>query len=212
MIWYGVLITLSYNYECFQPPCSCNPATKRNWEQVKVKHKNIIQAANKKKADMLKTGGGPRGPELTPAEELALANNRGRPIMQGIAGGSSSGEVVAGENPYVQVAGGSITLLQPPPNVLLVRGEEPTDEVGLDDEDTLSAFSSDLANPAGPRPAPPEPGPSRSLGTGDGETDTEDVRTLYKRYLRAKIHNLHLSSMKLDLEVKLLKRQLNDNQ
>jgi len=51
---------------------------------------------------MLKTGGGPRGPELTPAEELALANNRGRPIMQGIAGGSSSGEVVAGENPYVQ--------------------------------------------------------------------------------------------------------------
>ena len=30
--------------------------------------------ANKKKADMVKTGGGPQGPELTPAEELALAN------------------------------------------------------------------------------------------------------------------------------------------
>lgn len=58
--------------------------------------------ANKKKAEMQKTGGGPPGPELTPAEELALANNRGRPIMQGIAGGSSSGEVAAGVNPYVQ--------------------------------------------------------------------------------------------------------------
>ena len=46
MMWYGVLITLSYNYECFQPPCSCNPATKRTWEQVKVKHKNIIQAGS----------------------------------------------------------------------------------------------------------------------------------------------------------------------
>ena len=41
------------------------------------------------------------------------------------------------------------------------------------------------------------------------QTDYEDVRTLYKRYLRAKIHNLHLSSMKLDVEVKLLKQQLN---
>lgn len=41
------------------------------------------------------------------------------------------------------------------------------------------------------------------------QTDTEDVRTLYKRYLRAKIRHLNLSSMKLELEVKLLKRQLN---
>ena len=52
---------------------------------------------------MAKTGGGPRGPELTPAEELALANNRGRPIMQGIAGGSSSGVVGSiGRRPYLK--------------------------------------------------------------------------------------------------------------
>ena len=58
--------------------------------------------ANKKRGEMMKTGGGPRTSAFTPAEELALQHNRGRPIMEGVAGGSSSGEVGRAERrPYI---------------------------------------------------------------------------------------------------------------
>ncbi|KAK0131223.1 hypothetical protein N1851_034089 [Merluccius polli] len=63
---------------------------KRTWKQLKMKHKNIIQNANRKKAEARKTGGGPPPPPLTEAEELALSQNRGRPVAEGIPGGSSS--------------------------------------------------------------------------------------------------------------------------
>ncbi|KAK0147183.1 hypothetical protein N1851_013469 [Merluccius polli] len=64
---------------------------KRTWKQLKMKHKNIIQKANRKKAEARKTGGGPPPPPpLTEAEELALSQNRGCPVAEGIPGGSSS--------------------------------------------------------------------------------------------------------------------------
>ncbi|KAK0141462.1 hypothetical protein N1851_021438 [Merluccius polli] len=64
---------------------ACNSkGEKRTWQQLKMKHKNIIQNANRKKAEARKTGGGPPKPPLTEAEELALSQNRGIP------GGSSS--------------------------------------------------------------------------------------------------------------------------
>ncbi|KAL3971413.1 D-glutamate cyclase [Sarotherodon galilaeus] len=62
----------------------------RTWEQVKVKYKNILQNATKKRAEQIKTGGGPAPPRHTPAEELALGLNATRPIVEGIPGGSSS--------------------------------------------------------------------------------------------------------------------------
>ncbi|KAK0144678.1 hypothetical protein N1851_017021 [Merluccius polli] len=45
-----------------------------------------------KKADARKTGGGPAPPPLTEAEELALSQYIGRPVAEGIPGGSSSSE------------------------------------------------------------------------------------------------------------------------
>ncbi|KAK0155343.1 hypothetical protein N1851_002300 [Merluccius polli] len=76
---------------------ACNPAgEKRTWQQLKMKYKNIVQtdfySANRKKADARKTGGGPAPPPLTVAEELALSHNTGRPVAEGIPGGSSSSE------------------------------------------------------------------------------------------------------------------------
>ncbi|XP_067444724.1 nuclear apoptosis-inducing factor 1-like [Thunnus thynnus] len=72
---------------------ACNPAgEKRTWQQLKMKYKNIVQTANRKKADARKTGGGPAPPPLTEAEELALSQNVGRPVAEGIPGGSSSSE------------------------------------------------------------------------------------------------------------------------
>ena len=45
---------------------------------------------NRKKAKARKAGGGPPPPTLTEAEEMALSHNSGRPIAEGISGGSSS--------------------------------------------------------------------------------------------------------------------------
>ncbi|KAK0154472.1 hypothetical protein N1851_003428 [Merluccius polli] len=52
----------------------------------------VNYSANRKKADARKTGGGPAPPPLTEAEELALSHNIGRPVAEGIPGGSSSSE------------------------------------------------------------------------------------------------------------------------
>ncbi|KAK0139240.1 hypothetical protein N1851_024171 [Merluccius polli] len=52
----------------------------------------IASRVNAKKADSRKTGGGPAPPPLTVAEELALSHNTGRPVAEGIPGGSSSSE------------------------------------------------------------------------------------------------------------------------
>ncbi|KAJ8412625.1 hypothetical protein AAFF_G00115760 [Aldrovandia affinis] len=62
-----------------------NPGgTIRTGAQIKIKHKNISSSANRKKADVQLTGGGPAPDPFTPAEELALSFNRGRPLMDGI--------------------------------------------------------------------------------------------------------------------------------
>ncbi|XP_034562575.1 uncharacterized protein LOC117829128 isoform X2 [Notolabrus celidotus] len=72
---------------------ACNHAgEKRTWLQLKMKYKNIVQTANRKKADARKMGGGRAPPPLTEAEELALRQNFGRPTTEGIPGGSSSSE------------------------------------------------------------------------------------------------------------------------
>lgn len=62
-----------------------------------------LDTANKKKAEQRKTGGGPPPPPFTPAEEKAIAVNKGRPMMDGIAGGtvSSAPRHVPGEVPVV---------------------------------------------------------------------------------------------------------------
>ena len=44
--------------------------------------------ANRKKAEARKTGGGPPPPPLTEAEKMALSQNSGRPIAEGISGGT----------------------------------------------------------------------------------------------------------------------------
>ena len=93
---------------------------KRTWQQVKIKYKNIFQAALiaddnvqmrcinylegacshillsvlisavKKKAHVSGTGGGPPTPDPTSAEELALDLNQERPVMEGIRGGTAT--------------------------------------------------------------------------------------------------------------------------
>ena len=46
------------------------------------------------------TGGGPATPEFTPAEEVALDLNKGRPIIEGIQGGTSTDSVPPTESAH----------------------------------------------------------------------------------------------------------------
>ncbi|XP_063743191.1 uncharacterized protein LOC134866909 isoform X2 [Eleginops maclovinus] len=89
-------------------------SAKRTWQQVKMKYKNIIQNANKKKVEIRRTGGGRAPDSFTLAEELALANNSGRVMMDGVAGVQSNPGAAEMSTLYVQVEGGNITTLQPP--------------------------------------------------------------------------------------------------
>jgi len=56
----------------------------------KQSHFFTILAANKKRNEQRKTGGGPPPAAFTPAEELALSKNVGRPLMAGVEGGVST--------------------------------------------------------------------------------------------------------------------------
>ncbi|XP_051979327.1 uncharacterized protein LOC127640673 isoform X2 [Xyrauchen texanus] len=76
--------------------------------------------ANRKKCDIRKTGGGPPPPEYTVAEELALSNNKGRPIMDGIASAVQS-DPGAGSSKQVTLEGNTVSLLKPA-HSLLHRG------------------------------------------------------------------------------------------
>ncbi len=86
---------------------------KRTWQQVKIKYNNILQAgkwlvcgehrwhvcwhfivcadfSNKKKVIYIWTGGGPPTQYFTTAEELALDLNKGKPVIEGIQGGTAT--------------------------------------------------------------------------------------------------------------------------
>ncbi|KAK0133455.1 hypothetical protein N1851_031051 [Merluccius polli] len=120
---------------------ACNSTgEKRTWKQLKMKHKNIIQNANRKKAEARKTGGGPPPPPpppLTEAEELALSQNRGRPVAEGIPGGSSSESVT----PQDTIVDGVICLVQPPTETTVnpAAVSIPYSDLGLGIEDRGSS-------------------------------------------------------------------------
>ncbi|XP_034546198.1 beta-1,3-galactosyltransferase 2-like [Notolabrus celidotus] len=95
---------------------ACNPAgKKRTWLQLMMKYKNIVQTANRKKADARKTGGGRAPPPLMEAEALALRQNFGRPATEGIPGGSSSSEPTPQDtSAFITYSDGAICLVEPP--------------------------------------------------------------------------------------------------
>ncbi|CAJ1084219.1 uncharacterized protein LOC120552646 isoform X5 [Xyrichtys novacula] len=87
---------------------------KCTWQQVKIKYKNILTNATKKKARLGATGGGPPPEEFTQAESLTLSYNKG-PKIDGIQGGSASSPIdPAIRATFVEVTEGQITLLEPP--------------------------------------------------------------------------------------------------
>ncbi|XP_054865762.1 uncharacterized protein LOC129348731 [Amphiprion ocellaris] len=112
---------------------ACNPAeVKRTWQQLKMKYKNIVQTANRKKGDACKKGGGPAPPPVTEAEELVLSQNLGRPVAEGIPGGSSSSETTSQDtSAFIKYSDGTICLVEP--------FHTTTDLVTDEEDETVSA-------------------------------------------------------------------------
>ncbi|CAM4512426.1 unnamed protein product [Leuciscus chuanchicus] len=88
---------------------------KRTWQQVKIKYKNILQNAVKKNTHRQSTGGGSPKADLTPAEDMALELNKGRPVLEGIAGGKET-SIGSSQDAtrFIQVSGSTVFLLEPP--------------------------------------------------------------------------------------------------
>ena len=94
----------------------------------------ILFAAHRKKALQDKTGGGPP-PAFSPAEELALSNNQGRPLMEGVDGGGVTSDPSGGSSSqstsfvqgmyqriHVQLQSCTIGVMaQPPPNMHILH-------------------------------------------------------------------------------------------
>ncbi|XP_063058109.1 uncharacterized protein LOC134451502 [Engraulis encrasicolus] len=163
---------------------------KRTALQVKTKHKNIIQSAIKKRAEAQKASGVESRPPLSPPEDVALALSlhRGRPMVDGIIGGTSS-EILPSScrEKYIQVTeDGSMQLLDPPQQ------------------------SSNSASPNSYKT-----GKWRfdeEMLSGDGIPEDEDVSSVYKRHLLLKMEYHKLKMRKVQLEIKKLQKELGEDE
>ncbi|XP_072566395.1 uncharacterized protein [Paramormyrops kingsleyae] len=143
---------------------ACSNTAQRTWQQVRMKYKNIMTSANKKKLSIKATGGGPPPEAFSRAEELAVANNVGRPIMEGVEGGVRSDPGASDMcTLYVQVEGGNMQVLQPPAEPSTSCDPQVQEDLG---EDTLSALSDTHIQEAFQQPpSPPAASSTRTSHT-----------------------------------------------
>ncbi|KAL7400373.1 hypothetical protein ABVT39_011025 [Epinephelus coioides] len=81
-------------------------------KQLNLQNKSFIWANNSQQE--MYHEGAPTA-DFTPAEELALDQNRGRPMVEGIQRGTASDSVPPTETAlFIQVSGDTLTLLEPP--------------------------------------------------------------------------------------------------
>ncbi|CAB1428116.1 unnamed protein product [Pleuronectes platessa] len=186
-----------------------NPSCpKRTWQQMKMKYKNIVQTANRKKAEARKTGGGPPPAALTEAEEMALSQQSMRPVAEGIPGGSSSDPPTPQDrSAFIRVTDGVIALLEPDALTNLHAIE--------DDGETLSAaFEREEERPIEDEIEFNER-PSTSSSTS--QLTSLPVKELYKIYLGKQINKADLEmdhirqKMQKDaLEIQILEHKLKE--
>ncbi|KAK0148575.1 hypothetical protein N1851_011098 [Merluccius polli] len=198
---------------------ACNPptGTKRTWNQLKMKYKNIVQSANRKKAALKKTGGGPPlPPPLTEAEETALGQSSGRPVAEGISGGSQSDPApLQDTGAYITFTDGVIRLINPSAITDLHAGDNDEDTVSaaIKREDVETPVESKIENGN----YNVEEGPSTSteqLTSSTEQLTSLPVKQLYKVYLQSQIDksNLEMEHIRLQMTKTKMEMQLLDHQ
>ncbi|XP_026198353.1 uncharacterized protein si:ch211-107p11.3 [Anabas testudineus] len=178
---------------------------KRTWQQVKVKHKNIVQTAKRRKAEVMRNEGGSATPSLTSAEEDVLQHKDSRLRMEILPGAACIPAVTGSDNSFISVSGHPVLLLPVPKT-------EP-ESLSSDETDVSDAhFEGDVHNSTfqdRPNSA------CAAAGGRSAERQTEDIRTLYCCYLKKEIENRDqqmayraLKIRKLEKEILLLDKQL----
>ncbi|XP_029920946.1 uncharacterized protein LOC115368750 isoform X2 [Myripristis murdjan] len=179
--------------------------TRRTWQQVKIKHKNILQNV-KKRALAVKSGGDYTPMDMTPSEELML-DSRGQPVVEDIKRNKS----VALLDCSSDIRGGSVILIDSPPA---------TQEANSDDEDVTEPPGAEeiisLCSERTELQQEPELATSHGhLPTSKtaGKHEVDNVQDVYKRFLLQKIEESKeevaykkLKMRKLELEIQKLER------
>ncbi|KAA8592750.1 hypothetical protein FQN60_018205 [Etheostoma spectabile] len=74
---------------------------KRSWQQVKVKHKNIVQTAKRRQVGVLRTEGGSATPSLTSAEEDVLQHKDSLLRVEVLPGGACIEPLTGSDNSFI---------------------------------------------------------------------------------------------------------------
>uniref|UniRef100_A0A087Y5Q9 Myb/SANT-like DNA-binding domain-containing protein n=1 Tax=Poecilia formosa TaxID=48698 RepID=A0A087Y5Q9_POEFO len=177
---------------------------KRTWQQVKVKHKNIIQTAKRKRADVLRTEGGSGSPSLTSAEEDGVHSRENTMRVEVLPGGACIGPVGGSDSSFMSVSGHPVLLLP-------VTKTEPESLSG--DETDISEAHFDGVDSSTPASLTNLVLYIPLLICFQKQTD--ELRTLYCCYLKKEMENRDqemayraLKMKKLEKEILLLDKQL----
>ncbi|XP_034023113.1 uncharacterized protein LOC117507375 [Thalassophryne amazonica] len=176
---------------------SCGTCSvQRTWQQIKTKHKNILQSANRReKYEKRKIAGGPALVDVTDSEEPAPSPSRECPITEGTQGDVTSVTGAGGsqQNVYVQVVGDTMVLLESPPAHTHI---DPQTKEDINDEATHSGLTGEEGVQYSPQRVA-----STSTSPETQKVGTDTVTALYKR-------NLELDNIKKELEIKKLKLEI----
>ncbi|XP_048058136.1 uncharacterized protein LOC125275333 isoform X2 [Megalobrama amblycephala] len=169
-----------------------------------------------KKSHISGMGGGPPTQDFTTAEELALDLNKGRPVIEGIQGGTATDSGPARDTGLLlQVAGNTLTLLEPPDYNSSREATSTAAECTSADDETVSLDSRRLEDPDIGQPDK-QPGNIVSIAyskftlctnsamlTKRCSQSSQTVRYLYTTHLKRQIE---LTEVKIDVN----KRKLQD--
>ncbi|XP_061585793.1 uncharacterized protein LOC133450911 [Cololabis saira] len=178
---------------------------KRTWQQVKVKHKNIVQTAKRKRAEVMRNEGGSATPSLTSAEDDVL-HHRDNALV--LPGGACIGPIGGSDNSFMSVSGHPVLLLP-------VTKTEPESLSGDETDISDTHFEGDM-NSTFQEGNDSVGGSVGAAAVGRGaKKQPEDVRALYCSYLKKEMESRDqemayraLKMRKLEKEILLLDKQL----
>ncbi|XP_020561812.1 uncharacterized protein LOC101170766 isoform X2 [Oryzias latipes] len=179
----------------------------RTWQQVKVKHKNIVQTAKRKIAEVMRAEGVSVTPSLTSAEEDVLHHRDSAFRVEVLPGGACICPMSGSDSSFMSVSGHPVLLLP-------VAKTEPESLSGDDTDISETHLNGEVHHSSFQ-----EEGNSEGATSGGSSHEmtcqTEDLKTLYCSYLKKEMDNRDqemayraLKMRKLEKEIQLLDKQL----
>ncbi|KAM8885532.1 uncharacterized protein AB9W97_013098 [Spinachia spinachia] len=176
---------------------------KRSWQQVKIKHKNIVQTAKRRQVEGMGNDEGSGTPSLTSAEEDVMQHKDKMLRVEVLPGGACIEPLVGSDSSFISVSGHPVLLLP----VTKTEPESPSaDETDISE----THFEGDIRGFLGKDDSACPP-----IGEKSSGKQTEDIRALYCCYLKKEMENRDqqmayraLKMRKMEKEILLLDRQL----